>query len=268
MASVFYKPTDNTSILIDHYLSIKYANTKKIVQDKFVPDGCCAFVFNFGNPIKYISKDETLLLPHSILTLPFLGHLKMELKPPLDSFIVVLKASIMSKLFNLSLSNNRKRSFFTVDKLNGYPIWESLNSTKKFDERISVFTEFLQKKVIPKNYKYDLLDKIYLDIMDVGGVSSIGSILKQYKINPRSFRRKFIKRVGISAKSLSRIVRVNYFWKRIQNISAKELQNLIFECKYYDQSHFIKDFKSIIGETPQSFFRRDLSNVKMISGKR
>jgi hypothetical protein len=41
---------------------------------------------------------------------------------------------------------------------------------------------------------------------------------------------------------------------------------MVFEGNYFDQSHFINDFKSIIGEkSPGDFFNRNLTVVKMFA---
>jgi AraC-like DNA-binding protein len=40
----------------------------------------------------------------------------------------------------------------------------------------------------------------------------------------------------------------------------------VFDGNYFDQAHFINDFKSITGETPSYFFNRNLQITKMFSG--
>jgi AraC-like DNA-binding protein len=42
---------------------------------------------------------------------------------------------------------------------------------------------------------------------------------------------------------------------------------MVFDGEYFDQSHFIKDFKMITGESPNHFFKRNLELVKVLSGK-
>lgn len=73
--------------------------------------------------------------------------------------------------------------------------------------------------------------------------------------------------MGLNAKSLARIVRVNYLWSNIINHQAVDFQKMVFEGDYFDQAHLIHDFKQIVGETPSYFFKRNLDNVKIISGK-
>lgn len=95
----------------------------------------------------------------------------------------------------------------------------------------------------------------------------LSEIFESLCINERTLQRHFIKRVGVGPKLLARIVRVNYLWDQIERDGLNDYQDLVFLGNYYDQTHFIKDFKNIIGETPSSFFNRNLGLVKLLSGK-
>ena len=266
MPSLFYKPSDVSSILVDHYLSIKSNVKDNITSGKFIPDGYSAFVFNFGRPVRCINTESEILLPPFFITKPFLGHLTIETPPSVDSFIISVKTSVFSRLFNISLESVQSKTHFLKDIFKGYTIREDLAAANTFEERIEIFSDYLFRNILPPDYEYDLIDKIYFKIMEEGGTVPLKTILSGFDINPRSGRRNFIKRVGISAKGLSRIIRVNYFLKKIQDMEKKDFNNFILECNYYDQSHFIKDFKGITGETPQSFIKRDLTAEKIVSG--
>lgn len=262
-----YVPKDKTSILIDRYISFKSPLENKSLTDKFIPDGHSGFVFHFGEPAYYYSKGDEIHLPDFFITKPFLGHLNIRLVEPHDSFIVIVKSSVLTRLFDFSFEKVQHNSHMVFDIFKDVPIWEMLSTENSFEKRIKLFSDYLNNSIVCSEYEYDKIDNIYMQIMNEGGTKPIKSILRGYDIDPRSFRRNFIKRVGITSKGLSRIARVHYYWKRIQSISENNFKNLIFECRYCDQAHFINDFKEITGETPNSFFNRDLSTVKFYSGK-
>lgn len=89
----------------------------------------------------------------------------------------------------------------------------------------------------------------------------------EFPVSQRTLQRQFIRRVGTSPKRLERISRINRVWDLISFDKIIDYQNLVIKGCYYDQSHFIKEFKEIVGETPDNFFKRDLENVKIMSGK-
>ncbi len=259
-------PPDKSSILIDRFLKIEVSEKKGIVNDKFIPDGHAGMIFHFGKPAEFYDGVKHSPLPPFFVSKPFLGHLDIRISHENDSIIAILNTSVLTRLLNFSLEPYQKRSHFVKDFSFVQPLFDKLKNVNSFEDRASLISEHFSEEIIPRNYIPDEIDNIYFKILNEGGIRPINSILKEFDINPRTFRRNFIKRVGISAKGLSRIVRVNYFWKKAMDISEQDFHNFIFECKYCDQAHFIKDFKDITGETPKNFFNRDLSVVKLVSG--
>jgi len=69
----------------------------------------------------------------------------------------------------------------------------------------------------------------------------------------RQFRRRFEEVVGIGPKVFSRIIR---FQRALRAIERTRLLPAALECGYYDQAHFIKDFKSFAGEAPAAYTSR------------
>ncbi len=69
-------------------------------------------------------------------------------------------------------------------------------------------------------------------------------------LSSRQLRRLFEFYVGDSAKTFSKIVRFQNILK--DNPSAESLRKnkIFYDAGYYDQAHFIKEFKTLYGETP------------------
>ncbi|MBV7532065.1 helix-turn-helix transcriptional regulator [Chitinophaga sp. sic0106] len=58
--------------------------------------------------------------------------------------------------------------------------------------------------------------------------------------------------VGASPKQYATIVKLNHIIQQ----APKSLTSLAYEAGYFDQSHFIKDFRRFTGTTPHDFFSR------------
>ncbi len=73
-------------------------------------------------------------------------------------------------------------------------------------------------------------------------------------ISPRQLRRLFNFYIGDSAKAFSQVVR---FQKILctQSVSKTQFQQVGYNVGYYDQAHFIKEFKLFYGTTPHQAFR-------------
>ncbi|MCE6991307.1 helix-turn-helix domain-containing protein [Dyadobacter sp. CY323] len=72
-------------------------------------------------------------------------------------------------------------------------------------------------------------------------------------ISPRQLRRLFQFYVGDSAKTFSKIVRFQNILRDNPSQQNLKAQKLFFD-NYYDQAHFIKEFKTFYGTTPGQAF--------------
>lgn len=72
----------------------------------------------------------------------------------------------------------------------------------------------------------------------------------------------FREHVGITPKSFLRIIRFQKVVKEIECGGNIDWTTIAYECGYYDQSHFIHDFKEFSGFTPEVYLaiKRDFLN--------
>lgn len=69
----------------------------------------------------------------------------------------------------------------------------------------------------------------------------------------KSLERAFINQIGILPKLYSRISRYNNAKESIEKSNTINWQNIIYKNGYYDQSHFINEFKEFSGKTPSEY---------------
>jgi methylphosphotriester-DNA--protein-cysteine methyltransferase len=101
------------------------------------------------------------------------------------------------------------------------------------------------------------IDKIVKTTIDAlvstSGSSPISSILKNDLSKRRQLERNFSKQIGISPKQLGKVIRLQAALKMLLNNHSEKLTNIAYESHYYDQAHFIRDFKEFTGTTPTEF---------------
>lgn len=79
--------------------------------------------------------------------------------------------------------------------------------------------------------------------------------LSDYSIKKRRIEQRFKSEIGISAKHFQRTIRVNKIIQRLIQFPEISLTQLAYEFNFYDQSHFILDFKKFTGCTPSKFLK-------------
>ncbi|MFZ6013396.1 MAG: helix-turn-helix domain-containing protein, partial [Bacteroidota bacterium] len=85
-----------------------------------------------------------------------------------------------------------------------------------------------------------------------GGIR-VKELMETLPISRDAFEKKFRRIVGTSPKQFSNIIRMRTLLEKGKG--NKSLTDLAYEAGYFDQSHFIKDFKLFTGQTPSQFFK-------------
>ena len=259
----FYKPIKSVSWLVKQFVTIHSSNDTQM-QDKFVPRHDAALVFHFKKLPYIVNPKNIELSPFFIAPLVCKAN-TIKISGEIDTFIVVCHPSVMSSVFKIDMTPGPALSITPSNSI-FFSLWEKMNACKTSQQRINCLTRFVAE-VYPKPYCNDLIDNTYNNISEHCITKPLPEILKETPKSVCVIQRNFIKRVGISPKTLTRIVRVNYLIDKINREKAIGFQDLAFDGNYYDQSHFIKDFKAITGETPGYFFKRNLELSNALSAR-
>jgi transcriptional regulator GlxA family with amidase domain len=75
-------------------------------------------------------------------------------------------------------------------------------------------------------------------------------------ISARQLRRLFQFYVGDSPKTFSKVVRFQHILRAKPSSQSLRQNKLFFDAGYYDQAHFIKEFRNFYGVTPSKAFGR------------
>ena len=146
---------------------------------------------------------------------------------------------------SISLDNFMLRSELLV-------LEERLCAARKDQERIAVVEQFLiarMQDILPDQLVLTALSLIHQS----RGNIRIKTLAAQLHISQSPLEKRFRKVVGTSPKKFTSIVRLKYLLQHHDPESS--LTSLGYEAGFYDQAHFIKEFRHFTGETPQEFFK-------------
>lgn len=121
-------------------------------------------------------------------------------------------------------------------------------------ERIKVIEAFLLNVLENESYIISLVRTTVDTIFSTKGKDSIKLTLKDELKKRRQLERKFLKYIGMSPKKLSKVVRLQSALKMMLNSQKEKLSAIAYSSNFYDQAHFIKDFKELSRVTPGEFF--------------
>jgi AraC-like DNA-binding protein len=72
-------------------------------------------------------------------------------------------------------------------------------------------------------------------------------------LSTRQFRRLCLELTGLTPKYLCRAIRVSNAATQLMSINGDGLASLALDCGYYDQAHFINEFRALAGLTPTDY---------------
>lgn len=117
--------------------------------------------------------------------------------------------------------------------------------------RIEIIERFLinrMKATVPDEMVLGALSLIHKN----KGNIRITALMEQLHISQSPLEKRFRQMVGTSPKKFAAIVRFKHTLQAYR--PAISLTELGYEAGYYDQAHFIKEFKTFTGDTPERFF--------------
>ena len=114
-----------------------------------------------------------------------------------------------------------------------------------FLNRLAWF-EYKEMKI--RSIKYSI-EKIYRN----NGNVKIHDILFDLNMSERGFRNQFEEYTGLAPKIFSRIIRFNHAYGKLMNNNYNSIHDIIYEAGYYDQAHFINEFKYFTKSTIRNF---------------
>lgn len=152
-----------------------------------------------------------------------------------------------NELFNLSLSLDD-----IFDRKSVNEVEEKLAASSTDKQRIKVVEQFLLSHL--KDIQTDklIVEAVKL-ISETNGTIRIKVLNEKLSISQSPFEKRFRKVVGTTAKKFASIVRFNTVLDNLNE--TKTLTEICYENNFFDQAHFIKDFRQFTGDTPENFKR-------------
>ncbi|WP_336517717.1 helix-turn-helix domain-containing protein [Pollutibacter soli] len=158
-------------------------------------------------------------------------------------------------LFGFSASDlsDRMEDLETLSGRQGIVLEERIALANDHAQRVHILDEYFSAELNScKSVSLPVFDAIH-ELISNNGMMSVKELAGNYYLSERQLERQFFQYAGFSPKLFTRILR---FHNTMGYYGAKEksLTDIALECGYYDQSHFIHDFKSFSGQHPRHYF--------------
>jgi AraC-like DNA-binding protein len=121
---------------------------------------------------------------------------------------------------------------------------------------IELAERFFRERLPERDENVEEVNRIVVAIERDRDITKVDDLASRFGINKRTLQRLFGRYVGISPKWVIQRYRLHEAAEQLERGEVSDWPQLSLDLGYYDQAHFIKDFKAIIGRSPEDYIRR------------
>lgn len=256
-----YEPNIELSEFVKRYWTLDGAKENIPLKNTIVPDGTMKLIFHYGDTYKHHSQNgEIIILPKSFLIGQLTKPYVVEPVGVTGSFVVQFKPNGFLPFTSIPIKKmeNTAVPLHIIFGENGIKLANQIINANATSERIQIVEAFLLHKLADRKNTDSIVKSTIETIFNTNGHFSVNEFSKNNNISRRQLARKFSSTIGLSPKQLAKTIRIQTTLKKLLNEENLSLTDLAYENEYFDQAHFIKEFKEFTGLTPKEFFGEDL----------
>jgi len=186
----------------------------------------------------------------------------MELTGELSVFSIVFQPQGLMPFFKFPLHeicNQNVPLQHIICRQTVRDLEEKMGNASEFHQRVNIVETYLLNllKTDFADFEFRRINHIVELIRQTYGNININKMASEACLCRRQFERIFVEHVGISPKQYLKIIRFQYALFQKQQNGNLDMIELSYRSGYFDQSHFINDFKSLCGLTPKQYFKEN-----------
>ncbi|MBI5873755.1 MAG: helix-turn-helix transcriptional regulator [Candidatus Omnitrophica bacterium] len=255
-----HKPRKELEPYVQCYWSTyREKNLKAPVTRKIISDGGMGIVFNYGGALTIKIGSEVIGdLCGCFITGPTINATYLTLQESVDAIGIRFCPSGAYPFIQGDMDRYRNTvlPLSVIDE----PVWvtlmQKLQKESLMENKLGLLDNFLIEALSRNKIGLtDWLLKVIKTMWLHNGSMRIDELCTNMNMSKRQFERKFKKAVGLLPKQISRIIRVDKSRALIRSLDFRSLTDIGCECEYFDQAHFIKEFREIVEATPRGYFQ-------------
>lgn len=252
----YIEPIKILSKYIKNYFIVETDNSiDYLPKERVYPCGYATMVFHYGSPSKFQKKNSSKYIePNLVICGQQTNYYDLSLSGKTGMILIVFRPHGVKSFFNFPITELLNENLSLQDLINNEAIEleDKLLNSPNNKQRIAHLENFLTGRLIYNN-EFERVEHAIKMIENSKGQIKARDIAHDVCLGIKQFERIFSKYVGVNPKKFASIVR----FQNVIQMNSKDkrsLSQIAVDNGYYDQSHFIHDFRSLTGLTPKAFF--------------
>jgi AraC-like DNA-binding protein len=258
MSYCIASPSEKLKPYIKQYWAVEnMLNQGEQYTQRIIPGGLPELTLYIGNKPK-VCVGRRSLEDNFLLNGQQNDYYDILISENLSIFSISFLPQGLSQFFSLPIHEllNINASLKYINKELYEELEGKLSASVSFQEKIDITERYFINLLANNNRRFEFLriDNIIELIRRTKGNISIDKLASDSCLSRKQFERTFLEYIGISPKQYLKIIRLQAAIDHKSKNKQISLTNLAYENGYYDQSHFIHDFRTMTGLTPKQFF--------------
>jgi AraC-like DNA-binding protein len=136
------------------------------------------------------------------------------------------------------------------------PLERAVFAQEDVNEMQRIVEDFLRARLPERDEQVAKIGGIVEYISVHPEITRVDEIVSLFNLNKRTLQRLFQQYVGVSPKWVIKRYRLHEAAERVASGKDVDWARLALDLEYFDQAHFIKDFKAIVGKTPAEYAKQ------------
>lgn len=233
-------------------------------QLELVPDGYPEMFFVLNGSVQIFSAQNCRgkFAPTGLIG-QATGRFSFQTSPHTSALFVKLYPWTPHLLFGIS-AREINDSVLDVETVSSDPEFRNLDArvyaAPNLEGAARVLDAFFLKKTAALSNKGAFVQHAVRQIFNSNGALSIDSLRERIWASRRYVEKTFKETIGLTPKRYAQLVRVKKASMCLLDPRFQgNIQDIALSLEYYDQSHFLKDFKAIVGCSPSAFLKSQLN---------
>lgn len=209
--------------------------------------------FYINDPVKVQQEGKNTFIeqPRSVVVGPMVSRVLLDINKSHKAVRVGFHPGGLYRLLGLPLSRMLDDHYdaTTVFGPEIIEVNEKLQEAKTFDDIKNIIENFLLQKLNALRRPLPF-DAAMLQLVQHNGNMPIEDVASVACLSLRQFECISKERIGMSPKLFARLIRFSKAYRLRENNPQLHWTHIAHTCGYFDQMHFIRDFKQFAGVTP------------------
>ncbi len=238
--------------------------------ERLLPDGAVEVLFDLAGPPKKLFEDEAGLKYETFRGAWISGQRRR--------FIVIgteQNSSMMGIRFRpggafpfvgfpMCELNDRVVPMENVWGARINDIHEQLLHCDTAEGKFDILEQTLLKMVSGISGADRLSEQAIAELKNAGPDFALSSLPDKLGVGERQLRRLFEARIGLGPKALARVFRIQTVLQRLTSNPKASWVDIALRAGYYDQAHFVHDFRELTGLTPSQYLTQRRFGVNYV----